>query len=63
MPDEAVYVNGRLPLVPPGVVTVTDTVPLPGGTVAVQDVPSRAIHLTFVAGLPPKLTSGAGPSR
>ena len=44
-------------LVPPGVTTVTATVPVPPGTVAVMDV--ELLTVKAVAGLGPKLTAVA----
>ena len=44
-------------LVPPGVVTVTSTMPVPAGAVAVTWVSEMTV--TLVAGLGPKLTAVA----
>jgi hypothetical protein len=51
----------RALLVPPGVVIVTCTVPLPDGACTPQTVPSVRVQFTLVAGTPPKLTCGSGP--
>src|SRR5215211_7065340 len=55
------YAYERLLLVPPGVVIVTETVPLPGGLCTAQTVPVSPVQLTPVAEALPKRTSGAGP--